>query len=181
MEPIQMVFILAIAFVALLVTTIVRDSRQSTADDKVLKGYFLLGLSGLMAKIVMADGKVTNEELDLANDIFEHMDLTDGERAMCIGNFVTARRREITPRDLANRFLAYGNRASCAFLYDLLWRLSMADGKLDESEDSLLKDIASYLGLDNADYEACKRGEKLVHDRRTLANAGVPASLLSLA
>lgn len=181
MDPIQMIFLLAIAFVALLVTTIVRESRRSTAEDKVLKGYFLLGLSGLMAKIAIADGRVTGEEVELANSIFERMDLTGVERAMCIGNFVTARRREITPRELANRFLAYGNRASCAFLYDLLWRLSMADGRLDEGEDRLLKDIAKYLGLDQSDYEACKRGEKLIHDRKTLAANGVPSSLLALA
>lgn len=181
MEPIQMVFVLAIAFVALLVTTMLRDSRRSSAEDKVLKGYFLMGLSGLMAKIAMADGRVTGEEAALANDLFARMDLTDSERAMCIGNFVTARSREVTPRELANRFMAYGNRASCAFLYDLLWRLSMADGRLDAAEDKLLEDLSLYFGLDHADYEACKRGEKLIHDRKTLANDGVPPSLLALA
>jgi len=155
--------------------------RRRRAEDKVMKGYFLLGLSGLMSKIAMADGTVTLDETAMANRFFERMDLTLAEKAMCIGNFLTARQDGLTARDHAKRFIAYANSAACEFLYDLLWRISRADGTVDPTEDKLLEEIASYLGLGKAIYENHKAGRKPRHDKATLKAAGVPPSLLALA
>jgi len=155
--------------------------RRRKAEDKVMKGYFLLGLSGLMAKIAMADGTVTSDEAAMATRFFNRMDLTAAERAMCIGNFVTARQDGLTARDHAKRFIAYANSAACEFLYDLLWRISRADGTVDPSEEKLLEEIASYLGLGQAMFENHKAGKKPSHDRSALKAAGVPPSLLALA
>jgi len=154
--------------------------RRRNVEDKVMKGYFLLGLSGLMAKIAMADGTVTEDEAKMAQRFFDRMDLTDAEKAMCVGNFVTARRDDLTPRDHAKRFIAYGNGAACEFLYDLLWRISRADGHLDPAEDKLLEEIAAFLGLGKAMYENHKAGKKPRHDKAALKAAGVPPSLLAL-
>ena len=151
------------------------------SEDKVLKGYFLLGLSGLMAKIAMADGQVTGGEAEMADRFFNRMDLSDAEKAICIGNFVTARRDGLEARDHAKRFMAYANAAACEFLYDMLWRISRVDGAVDPAEDKLLSDIALYLGLGKEVYESFKAGKKPVHDRSALRAAGVPPSLLSLA
>jgi len=155
--------------------------RRRQAEDKVMKGYFLLGLSGLMSKIAMADGKVTDDETSMANRFFSRMDMTAAEKAMCIGNFVTARQDGLTARDHAKRFIAYANSAACEFLYDLLWRISRADGTVDPSEDKLLEEMAAYLGLGKAIYENHKAGKKPRHDKSALKAAGVPPSLLALA
>lgn len=181
MEPMMLVSFLAIGFAVLLVVQAVRGRRHETSEEKVMKGYFLLGLSGLMAKIVMADGKVTSDETELAQRIFGGMKLTDAERSMCIGNFVTARREKLEARDHAKRFIAYANKAACAFLYDILWRLSRADGTVDIKEDELLCEIALDLGLDKAMYESFKAGQRPRYDAAALQAAGVPESLLQLA
>ena len=155
--------------------------KRTMSEDKVMKGYFLLGLSGLMAKIAMADGQVTGDEAEMADRFFNRMDLTDAEKAICIGNFVTARRDGLEARDHAKRFMAYANAAACEFLYDMLWRISRVDGTVDPAEDKLLADIALYLGLSKTVYENFKAGKKPAHDKRALKAAGVPPSLLSLA
>jgi len=155
--------------------------RRRSVEDKVMKGYFLLGLSGLMAKIAMADGTVTADESAMAGRFFDRMDLTAAEKALCIGNFVTSRRDDLTVRDHAKRFIAYANGAACEFLYDLLWRISRADGTVDPAEDKLLEDVASFLGLGKALYESHKAGKKPRHDKAALKAAGVPPSLLALA
>lgn len=155
--------------------------RRSSAEEKVMKGYFLLGLSGMMAKLAMADGKVSDDEIALAERFFNTMELTASERALCIGNFVTARRDALDARDYAKRFLAYANPVACEFLYGLLWRLSLADRSLDPAEDRLLQSVAGYLGLPEDAYARFKAGKRPSCDPDVLRTAGVPESLVALA
>ena len=117
----------------------------------------------------------------MASRFFARMDLSDAERAILIGNFVSSRRDGFEARDHAKRFMAYANTPACEFLYDMLWRISRIDGKVTESEDTLLKQVAVYLGLPETLYENFKAGKKPIHDRAALKAAGVPPSLLALA
>lgn len=181
MDPMMIITLLAIGLAVFFALQYFASRKGETSEEKVMKGYFLLGLSGLMAKIAMADGRVTPDEADLAHRFFNGMALTDAEKALCIGNFVTARRDGLETRDHAKRFMAYANRTACEFLYDLLWRISRADGTVAETEDKLLFEIARYLGLDEAAYNRFKAGEKSAYDEAALRAAGVPASLVALA
>lgn len=151
------------------------------SEDKVLKGYFLMGLSGLLAKIALADGKVTADESDLAMKFFHGMKLTETEKALCIGNFIAANREKATVRDLTNRFMAYGTPAACEFLYSLLWQMTKADGVLDPAEDKLMGEIALCLGVSPATLTRLKAGAKPAFSASVLRGAGVPDSLVALA
>ena len=179
-NPLVIIALLSIGLALFFAVQARAQRRHASAEDKVMKGYFLLGLSGLMAKIAMADGQVTDDESALAIRFFKGMDLTDAERAICIGNFVSSRRDELTARDHARRFLAYANGTACEFLYDLLWRLSLADGTVAPAEDELLLSVADYLGLSHKIYENFKAGKRPNYDQGALAAAGVPPSLLAL-
>lgn len=181
MEPMMLITLLAIGLAIFFGYQSASSKKRSGSEDKVMKGYFLLGLSGLMAKIAMADGRVTTDEAGMANQFFASMDLTDAEKAICIGNFVTSRRDGLDARDHAKRFMAYANSAACELLYDLLWRISMVDNKLDIAEDKLLADIATYLGLSHEMYENFKAGKRPHYNKAMLRNAGVPPSLVALA
>ena len=182
MSPLALVALLAIGFALFFfVFQNLGEKKRAASEDKVMKGYFLLGLSGLMAKIAAADGVVTSDEMEMATRFFSRMDLTDAERAMCVGNFVTARRDGLTARDHAKRFMAYANLAASEFLYDMLWRISRVDGSVAPAEDALLAEIARDLGLNEAVYENFKSGKKTRHDKAVLMAAGVPPSLVALA
>ena len=181
MEPLMLITLLAIGLAIFFAIQMVGARRRSSSEEKVMKGYFLLGLSGLMAKIAMADGTVTEDEAEMAKRFFNRMDLSDAEKALCIGNFVSARRDGLEARDHAKRFMAYANTAASEFLYDMLWRISRADGTVDPTEDKLLEDIALYLGLNKTVYENFKAAKKPTHDKSALKAAGVPPSLVALA
>ena len=181
MEPLMLITLLAVGLAIFFAIQTIGAKKRSSSEEKVMKGYFLLGLSGLMAKIAMADGQVTGDETEMAKRFFNRMDLSDAERALCIGNFVSARRDGLDARDHAKRFMAYANTAASEFLYDMLWRISRVDGVVDPAEDKLLADIALYLGLGGTVYENYRAGRKPEHDKGVLKAAGVPASLVALA
>lgn len=180
MESLITVGLVAAGLAAVLIVQVLLSRRRRAGEEKVLRGYFLLGLSGLMAKIAMADGKVTGDEAALADGFFRRMKLNDAERALLIGNFITSRRDGLGARDHANRFMAYANSVACEFLYDLLWRISRADGVVDPAEDALLKDVARYLGLDAEAYGFFRNGGVRRYDRGMLRKCGVPESLVEL-
>ena len=181
MEPLMLITLLAIGLAIFFAIQAFGVKKRSSSEEKVMKGYFLLGLSGLMAKIAMADGTVTEDETEMAKRFFKRMDLSDAERALCIGNFVSARRDGLDARDHAKRFMAYANTAASEFLYDMLWRISRVDGTVDPAEDRILADIALYLGLNKTVYENFKAAKKPSHDKAALKAAGVPPSLVALA
>ena len=181
MEPLMLITLLAIGLAIFFAIQAFGAKKRSQSEEKVMKGYFLLGLSGLMAKIAMADGTVTEDEAEMAKRFFSRMELSDAEKALCIGNFVSARKDGLDAHDHAKRFMAYANTAASEFLYDMLWRISRADGAVDPAEDKLLADIALYLGLGKTVYENFKAGKKPAHDRGALKAAGVPPSLVALA
>lgn len=181
MDPMMVLTCLAVGMAAVFALTAVRNGRRLSAEEKVMKGYFLLGLSGIMAKIANADGCVTKDEAEMAQRFFNRMDLTDAEKATCIGNFVIARRDGLEVRDHAKRFMAYANKTTSLFLYDMLWRIARADGKLDPAEDRMLQDVVRYLGLEATEYDRFKAGEKPHYSEAALRSAGVPSTFLALA
>ena len=180
-NPLLIVTLLSVGLAVFFALQAFGARRRRDSEDKVMKGYFLLGLSGLMAKIVMADGHVSENESEMAIRFFRRMALTAAEKSICIGNFVASRRDGLEARDHAKRFIAYANGPACEFLYDMLWRLSRIDGVLDPAEDKLLKDIAGYLGLSETLYANFKAGKKPTHNAAALKAAGVPPSLVALA
>ena len=181
MDPLMLITLLSIGLAIFFAIQTIGARKRSSSEEKVMKGYFLLGLSGLMAKIAMADGTVTEDEAEMAQRFFNRMDISAAEKALCIGNFVSARRDGLDVRDHAKRFMAYANTAASEFLYDMLWRISRADGTVDPAEDKLLEDIALYLGLNKTVYENFKAAKKPSHDKGALKAAGVPQSLVALA
>ena len=181
MNVVYLVFLLLLGLTAFFAVQYFNVRTQRSREDKVLKGYFLLGLSGLLAKVAVADGRVTGDEAALADGFFASMGLTDAERALCIGNFVTARRDGLDVSDHAQRFMSYANTPAAFFLYTLLWRMSRADGNVDPAEDAILKRIATCLGLTDACYEDAKAGALPRVDVNELAAAGVPPSLQKVA
>ena len=181
MDPMVIVASLAIGFALIFAFSALRNGQRLSAEEKVLKGYFLLGLSGIMAKIANADGRVSQTEAEMAERFFNRMGLTDAEKAMCIGNFVVARSDGLEVRDHVKRFMAYANPTACRFLYDMIWRIAMVDKTLDPAEDKLLKDVARYLGLPEGDYESFKRGDRPHYNRADLQRAGVPSTFIGMA
>lgn len=159
----------------------IRSRRGATAEEKVMKGYFLRGFAGMLAKLAGADGTVSEDETELAMGFFSRMRITDAERKLCVESFVNACTDGLGARDHAQRFMAFANPVACEFLYGLLWQLSAADGRLDSCEEKLLADMALFLGLGSSVYERFKKGDRPKFDRETLKACAVPESLLDLA
>jgi len=174
---------LIVAIVALFTsaTRSARLSRRVRRFEKIADGGFLLALSGLFAKVAMADGKVTADEVKTVEDVFAKMGLSHAERATCVGNFMLAQRGPDDACEVARSLNSSLNHVACLFLYGLLWRVAKADGHVSEGEERLLTKVGEALGVEADLADAFRAGEIPPLDQKALDDAGVPASLVRLA
>ena len=143
-------------------------------------GRFLLAFSGLLAKMAMVDGTVSADEVETVEKMFADMGLSQAERALCVGNFVIVQREggdaKALARDLASSF----NHVACRFLYGLVLRVALADWRIADEEESLLKEIGSELGLSEEERAEFRQGAMPTFDLKALEDAGVPAAVARL-
>jgi len=155
--------------------------RRMRRVEKIVDGYFLLAFSGLLARVALADGKVSDDEAGTVRGMFDKMKLTQAERAMCVGNCVMVQNGRPDACSSAQALAAALNPAARIFLYALLWRVANADRCVSEGERKVLDEIGEVLKLDSAVLSRIQAGDFPKPDLKALDEAGVPASLSRLA
>ena len=165
---------------AVSVTRAHRAAERARRSGRVADGRFLLAFSGLLAKMAMADGTVSADEVETVEKIFSGMGLSRAEHALCVGNFVLVQREnddaKAQARDLAGSF----NHIACRFLYGLVLRVALADWRIADGEERLLKEIGGELGLSEEERAEFRQGAMPTFDREALEDAGVPAEVVRL-
>jgi len=154
--------------------------RRMRRVEKIADGRFLLALSGLLAKVAMADGEVTADEVEMVEGFFSKMGLSRAERAMCVGNFLLTQRETQSARKDAETLAATLNHVACLFLYGLLWRVANADWRISEGEERLLVEVGEALGLNDEERARFRAGDGSSLDMAALQDAGVPPALMRL-
>ena len=97
--------ILLIVLVAAAVSAIGahRATERARRSRRMADGRFLLALSGLLAKMAMADGSVSADEVATVEKMFADMGLSQAEHALCVGNFVIVQREGGDAKALARQ------------------------------------------------------------------------------
>lgn len=135
-------------------------AKQNRAE--IYRSCFLRGLSGILARMAKADGTVTLEEVNVAAKLFNDMGLDPIDRDLCYDSFKTAKDANLPMSYYASLFAPYSTLESRTLVYEILWDITAADGKLDDGEAKSLKDMIGWLSLDPAAYD---RNEKRVAGR----------------
>lgn len=133
---------------------------QARVGDPLEQGTaqtaFMLALISLAARVAKADGHVSASEIRVFDEFLaRNLGMTAEERRVAARVFNNA-------RDAATPTAAYTAQIRALFghrpdrlrdLLALLMQIAWADGSLDRSEETLLREIAGQLGLSARDYE----------------------------
>ena len=175
-----MVLLLVLVVAAVLATRAHRADVRARRMARVANGGFLLAFSGLLAKMAMADGTVSADEVETVEKMFVDMGLSRAEHAMCVGNFMLVQREGGDAKVLARELAAKFNHVACRFLYGLVLRVALADCRISAEEETLLKDIGGELGLSEDERSEFRQGRTPFCDSGALEAAGVPAAVVRL-
>ena len=175
MIPVILLIVLVVA--AVFAISAQRATERARRSGRMADGLFLLAFSGLLAKMAMADGTVSADEVETVRKMFADMGLSRAQNALCVGNFVMVQREGGDVKGLARELASSFNHVACRFLYGLVLRVAMADSRITEEEERLLKDIGGELGLSEEERAEFRQGAVPSFDRQALEDAGVPSVL----
>ncbi len=109
----------------------------------------------LMGKLAKADGVITKDEIQHAEQVIKEMQLTTEHREQAIAQFKQGAAADFDITETLNQFMAVcGQTLNLRqVLLTYLVVMALADGKLDHVEQVLLEDIASRLGYSQATFQ----------------------------
>ena len=174
------ILLVVLVVAAALATRAHHASERARRAERMTDGRFLLAFSGLLAKMAMADGTVSSDEVETVEKMFADMGLSRAEHALCVGNFVLVQREGGDATALARDLAASFNHVACRFLYGLVLRVALADWRIADEEERLLKEIGGELGLSEEERAEFCQGAMPAFDREALEDAGVPAEVVRL-
>ena len=82
----------------------------------------------MLAKLAKADGVIDEQEVRIAERVFERYPLAEQMREYCCGVFNRAKKSSKTIYWYAGQFGDTQNADLCIYIYDLLWDVALADG-----------------------------------------------------
>lgn len=134
-------------------------TSKSTDDNNKKKGedgnkygthkyVYIKLLSGMMAKMAKADGRIDETEIQATEKMFERLGFTSLERQICIHSFrdaiIDSRTLVHFAKEMVDLGFSYEMRLLC---YEMLWTIACADGCLASSEKEMLKGLEGWLNL----------------------------------
>lgn len=130
------------------------SSHQGHGRPVTRPGDFAAALLVLCAAVMKADGKVVKGELDYIKAFFQkQFGGQSGEQLLLLREIL---KRDIPLREVCQQIRHAMDHPSRVELLHLLFGIANADGSLHPEEVHVIKTIAAYLGISQADYESIR-------------------------
>lgn len=141
---------------------------QKVASLQERNAVFFSCVFSMLAKLARADGAISADEIEVVERFMQNDLNLDPQRQKMAKNIFRA------ARESDKSFTAYakdfhqtfqGDRTMLENLLDILLRLSLADGKIVQAEEELLRDAARIFGLGGFAFERMRSTHSAVPNR----------------
>ncbi|MEJ2542976.1 MAG: TerB family tellurite resistance protein [Calditrichaceae bacterium] len=132
------------------------DEARTNNDRQFV---FYVSLASLAAKMAKADGVVTSDEVKAFDHFVRYnLNLDTNERKIVAQLFNEAKSSPVSAAQIAAQFKTIiGFQPDIMqILIQLLFQISMADGKFHPAEEKFIKDVAGVFGLSQIEYDQIK-------------------------
>ena len=134
--------------------TVIRNPQSSISGKaQITQGDYMFSLLVLVTAVLKADGKILRSELDYVKEFLIRSFGTEGaKQALVILKDLT--QQNIPVSDICIQIRKYVDYSSRLQLVHFLFGIANADGLIHPDELTLIRQIASTLGLSDADYKS---------------------------
>jgi len=129
--------------------------EYTTTTRRTTPGGFGVTLIVLIAAVMKADGKVVKSELEYVKKFFTQQFGQDTAREATI-MLRDLLKQDIPLVDVCRQIAENMDYSSRLQLMHLLFNVSLADGAVNQSEQTIIERIAGYLGISSADFLSIK-------------------------
>lgn len=148
---------LALAILVWVVIPNWQARQRRTQIEGMVKHQLVDGIAGMLAKIAKADGHVSCDEVEVAQSFFRSMGLSEDLYQRAVSTFNYAKDAPFDISHYAREFASVASDEARSLVYELLWAVAAADGRLDPGEDRLLHEVVGALGFRDEVYHYFKR------------------------
>ena len=107
----------------------------------------------MLAKMAKADGIVTKEESQVIKDVLDSLELDTQDRKIAISIFNDAKDNDTSIYEYAKQYATIADEDMRVMIYEILWSIARADGKIHKQEDNILRSLPQYLNIDKNYYD----------------------------
>ena len=140
-------------------------SAETTADRERVQTAFFTATFSVMGRVAKADGRVSEQEIRMAEAVMAEMSLAPEMRRAAIGLFNQGKSAGFDLDAVLEQFRreCHGRSTLLGMFIEIQLQAAYADGTLDPAEDSLLAHICARLGIPAHEY---RRLERMVRAER---------------
>ena len=123
--------------------------------ERVQSAFFTATFS-IMGFVAKADGKVTQDEIQMAEQVIRQMNLGKHQRTIAINLFNEGKKPDFPVQDILYQFKreCVRRRTLLQMFLEILISTALADGELHRSEKNILENIAHDLGFEKYQFDS---------------------------
>ena len=131
------------------------DSLGLGATERVQSVFFTTTFA-LMGYVAKSDGRVTEDEIAMAERVMDQMRLQSQQRTVAINLFNEGKKEGFPVHEILAQFKreCFRRRNLIQVFLEIIVATAFADGKLDPKEKTLIEGIARDLGYSKSDFDA---------------------------
>ena len=144
-------------------------------DQERIQSAFFAAVFSVMGHVAKADGRVSEDEIDMARAVMQQMSLDQTQVRVAMDLFNQGKRSGFDVDAVIAQFKSecHRRRSLMQMFVEILLHAAYADGVLHPQEEKLLSMISTSLGFSTAHFQ---RLEAMVRAQRFFTGAGAQAS-----
>lgn len=125
-----------------------------SGDQERVQTAFFTATFAVMGAVAKADGRVSRDEIRLAEAVMTQMHLTDDMRKAAMALFNQGKETDFPLYDIVEQFRRECHRRQTLFqmFLEIQLQAAYADGQFDAAEETLLLDICDRLGISHGHF-----------------------------
>lgn len=145
-----------------------------SGDRERVQAAFFTATFSVMGRVAKADGRVSPEEIRMAEAVMAEMSLDAARRKTAINLFQQGKSADFDLDAVLEQFRreCHGRSTLIGMFVEILLQAAYADGRLDPSEDRLLLYVCRRLGVSEFDYRRLERMVRVERGHGAGAGAG---------
>ncbi|MDA8022162.1 MAG: co-chaperone DjlA [Gammaproteobacteria bacterium] len=126
----------------------VANQARPGAQERVQAAFFTATFA-VMGHVAKADGRVSREEIKLAEEVMRHMQLDAAQRKLARALFNQGKQPGFALEEILAQFRreCHGRRTLIQFFMEIQAQAALADGRIAPAENAVLMQVADALGV----------------------------------
>ncbi|MDP1930165.1 MAG: co-chaperone DjlA [Gammaproteobacteria bacterium] len=134
---------------------VANDGRLGAQGTERVQTAFFTAVFSLMGYVAKADGRVSRNEISLAEQVMNQMQLRPEQRKLAISLFEQGKQDAFPYAEVIEQFRreCLRRRNLIQMFLEIVTATALADGRMDPAERRVLEAIATTLGYPQSDYD----------------------------